>query len=168
MGTLSRRILSLAVLLLVGCSVAACVSAAAPAAWRSWNLGAFDMRAPADLRHSAGGIDSLAGALTAAGLRVDYDFGLYSDPLARRDDTLDYASTTGKVDGLDARFVRFRIAPAGEQAAQSCSGVHVPGVRNSGMGPLALTVLACATQVDGLRDVPAMLASIRFQPPVAR
>ena len=168
MGTLRPRFPTLAFLLLVGSSMAGCVSAAAPADWRTWDLGAFQMRAPADLRLAAGGIDSQAGALTAAGLRIDYDFGLYSDPLARRDDTLDYQSRAGTIDRLDARFVRYRIAPAGQQAAQSCSGVHVPGVRSSGMGPLALTVLACADHAEGLRDVPAMLASIRFQAPSGR
>ncbi len=168
MGALTPRLPTLAVLLLVGGSMAACVSAATPADWRTWDLGAFQMRAPAELRHTAGGIDSQAGALTAAGLRIDYDFGLYSDPLARRNDTLDYHARDGKVDGLDARFVRFRIAPAGAQAGQSCSGVHVPAVRSSGMGPLALTVLACAPHADGLRDVPDMLASIRLQAPQPR
>ncbi len=167
MCTLSRT-RSLTALVLAGCFMAGCVLAAAPAAWRTWDLGAFQMRAPANLSQTAGGIDSQAGALSAGGLRVDYDFGLYSDPLARREDTLDYQSSAGKVDGLDARFVQYRLGSSGEQAAQACSGVHVPRVVTSGMGRLALTVLACAAHADGLADVPTMLASIRFQEPVAR
>ena len=168
MGTLKPRFPTLAFLLLAGSFMAGCVAAAAPADWRTWDLGAFRMRAPADLRLAAGGIDAQSGALTTAALRIDYDFGLYSDPLDRRADTLDYQSRAGTVDGLAARFVGYRIAPAGAQAGQACSGVHVPEVRSSGMGSLALTVLACAEHADGLRDVPAMLASIRFQPPARR
>lgn len=167
MHTLSR-IRSLAALVLAGCSMSGCALAAAPAAWRTWDLGAFQMRAPANLSQTAGGVDSQAGALSAGGLRVDYDFGLYSDPLARREDTLDYQSSAGKVDGLDARFVQYRLGASGEQAAQACSGLHVPRVVTSGMGPLALTVLACTERADGLADVPAMLASIRLQQPAAR
>ncbi len=156
---------------MAGCVLAASTPAS-PAAWRSWDLGAFQVRAPAHLGQTAAGIDSQAGVLSGVNLRIDYDFGLYSDPLARREDTLDYQSRAGKVDGLDARFVQYRLAASSAQAAQACSGVHVPRVRATGMGPLRLTVLACAAQAtgvaDGLVDVPAMLASIRFQEPAAR
>jgi hypothetical protein len=116
---------------------------------------------------TAGGIDSQAGVLTADGLRIDYDFGLYSDPLVRRDDMRDYQSTAGTVDGLAARFVRFRLAGA-TQSLPLCSGVHVPQVRRSGTGILALTVLACADRAERLTDAPAIFESIRFQDTAGR
>jgi hypothetical protein len=164
----SRPLALLAALALIGAGMAGCAFAAAPAVWPTWDLGAFQMRAPATMRMSAGGIDSLAGTLTAEGQRIEYDFGRYADSLTRRDDTLDYASRSGHVDGLQARFVRFRLQHAPDQALPECAGVHVPGVRNSGMGPLALTVLFCAATADGLQHASAVFDSIRFQGPVAR
>ncbi len=132
-----------------------------PADWRTWDMGAFQLRAPGPMQSSAGGIDSQAGALTGEGLRIDYDFGLYSDPLERRDDAVQYDARNGIIDGLPARFVRFRTRdPAGQ--SRSCSGVHVPRVRQSGTGPLSLTVLACAARPERLSDMPAVFSSIRI------
>lgn len=168
MRGLSQSVRRLAAQALIGAGVAGCALAAAPADWHTWDLGAFKMRAPAQMRMSAGGIDSLAGTLAAAGLRLDYDFGLYSDPLTRRDDTLDYTARGGRIDGLEARFVRFRLASASERTLRECAGVHVPGVRSSGMGPLSLTVLLCAASADALAHAPMVFDSIRFQQPVAR
>lgn len=168
MRGLSQPIRRLVVLALLGASTAACAQAAVPADGHTWDLGAFTMRAPVKMRLASGGVDSQAGVLTADGLRIDYDFGLYSDPLNPRDDALEYTSRSGRIDGLDARFVRYRLASAPDRPAQACAGVHVPGVRSSGMGPLALTVLVCAATADGLRDAPAMFDSIRFLGPVVR
>lgn len=141
--------------------------AAMPADWRTWDLGAFQLRAPDHMQLSAGGIDSQAGALTAEGLRIDYDFGLYSDPLERRDDAVQYDASSGSIDGLPARFVRFRTRdPAGH--SRTCSGVHVPRVRQSGTGPLSLTVLACAALPERLTDMPAVFASIRIRGSASR
>ena len=164
----TRRLVALA--LVGGTSMAACVLANdnTPADWRTWDLGAFRMRVPAVLVHVAGGIDSKAGVFTAEGLRIEYDFGLYSDPLTRRDDMLDYQSSEGNVEGLAARFVRYRLAGAADLPARSCSGGFVPGVRMSGMGALKLTVLACAVGGDNLMDVPTIFESIRFQGPAPR
>lgn len=167
MGWLSR-IRRQSALALVGCAMTGCALAVAPADWQRWDFGAFQLRTPAGMQLAAGGIDSQAGALSAGDLRIEYDFGLYSDPLTRRDDTWDYQSRSGSVDGLTARFVRFRLGATPGQTARMCSGVHVPGVRESGMGALALTVLACAARDDSLKVVPAVLASIRFAQPAAR
>lgn len=161
------RLRQLGALALVACSVAACASAATPADWQDWDLGAFRMRTPTGLHHVAGGTDSQAGAWTADGVRISYDYGLYSDPLNRRSAMLDYQSSAGKVDGLDARFVRFRVAES-TGPVQTCSGVHVPLVGTSSMGKLSLTMLACAADADRLQPVPAMFESIRFQGPAAR
>ena len=164
MGWLNRRsgLASCALIVLAGCAMAA-----APANWRSWDLGAFRLQAPANLQQTAGGIDSQAGSLAADGLRVQYDFGRYSDSLTRRDDLLDYQSSAGVVDGLPARFVQFR-AKDQTAPAQFCSGVHVPKVRPSGAVMLSLTVLACAATADQLAPVAAILASIRFQASASR
>lgn len=163
MGWLSARF-SLAVCALI--VLTACTLAAA-ANWRRWELGAFRLQTPANLQQVAGGIDSQAGSLSADGLRVQYDFGRYSDPLTPTDDTLDYHSDAGMVDGLPARFVRFRVKGP-TASAPFCSGVHVPQVRPAGAGMLSLTVLACAMTADQLAPVSAIFASIRFQPPVSR
>jgi len=135
--------------------------AATPPDWRARDLGGFALHTPADMQLRTGGIDSQAGTLTSDSLRIDYDFGLYSDPLAQREDALDFQSCGATVDGLPARQVQFRLQDAAGQS-RSCIGVHVPQVRQSGMGPLRLTVLACADKPDQLKDMPAMFASIRL------
>ena len=136
-----------------------CATAAAPSDWRTWDLGDFSLRTPAAMSLVTGGIDSQAGTLSADGLRIEYDYGLYSDPLIRSSDRLDYRSNAGTVDGLAARFVQFRV----KAPAQSCSGVHVPGVRASGTSTVALTVLACASTADLLQPASAIFATIRFK-----
>jgi hypothetical protein len=124
----------------------ACAMAATPPDWRARDLGGFTLHTPADMQLRAGG---------------DYDFGLYADPLVQREDALDYQSGAAIVDGMSARQVHFRLQDAAGQS-RSCIGVHVPQVRQSGTGPLSLTMLACADKADDLKDVPAMFASIRI------
>ncbi len=160
--TTQRALAPSALIVLSGCAMAA-----APADWRTWDLGAFRLQTPAEMQHVAGGIDSKAGTLASDGLRVQYDFGLYSDPLNPRGAVSDYRSGAGKVDGLPARFVQFRSSGQAGQP-QTCSGVHVAGVRPSSMGMLSLTVLACAATSDQLAPATAILASIRFQAPASR
>lgn len=164
MGWLSTRhgLAPCALIVLSGCAMAA-----APANWRSWDLGALRMQTPANLQQVAGGIDSQAGTLSADGLRVHYDFGRYSDPLMRTGDTLDYRSRPGVVDGLPSQWVQFRVNTP-TAGAQFCSGVHVPRVRPSQAAVVSLTVLACAPTLDQLAPVPAILASIRLQAPASR
>jgi hypothetical protein len=139
----------------------ACAMAATPPDWRARDLGGFTLHTPADMQLRAGGADSQAGTLTSGSLRIDYDFGLYADPLVQREDALDYQSGAAIVDGMSARQVHFRLQDAAGQS-RSCIGVHVPQVRQSGTGPLSLTMLACADKADDLKDVPAMFASIRI------
>lgn len=144
-----------------------CALAAVPSGWRSWDLGAFRLQTPPGLQQQGGAIDSQAGTLVGDGLRVEYDYGRYSDPLARSADRLDYRSETGIVDGLPARFVQYRFQGEGG-GMRSCSGVHVPRVRVSGSNALSLTVLACADTSEQLAAVPTILSSIRFQAAPAR
>lgn len=136
--------------------------AATPSDWQERDLGGFALRTPADMQLRTGGIDSQAGTLTSEALRIDYDFGPYSDPLAQRADALDFHSGAITVDGLPARKVQFRLPDAATGQSRSCIGVHVPQVRQSSTGPMRLTVLACADKPDQLKDVPAMIATIRF------
>lgn len=160
-----RRPIALTV---VAGAMVACAVAAATTEWRIWDLGAFQIRAPSSLHHTAGGIDSKAGVLSTDGLHISYDFGLYSDPLTRRGDMLDYQSVAGSADGLAGRFVRFRQAGTAQQPDRICHGVHVPHVRMSGVGALSLTVLACAFSAESLKDTEAIIASIRFVQPERR
>lgn len=162
------RIRRLGTLALVVGTMAACALANTPSDWQSWDLGAIRLHTPAAMQLKAGGIDSQAGMLTSEGLRIEYDFGLYSDPLTRRDDMLDYRSTDGTVDGRAARIVHFRLTGTAATTLRACSGVHVPAVRRSSMGALSLTVLACAASADDLKDAPDIFRSIRFQGSAAR
>lgn len=141
--------------------------AAVPSHWRTWELGEFRLQTPPGWSQIVGGIDSQAGTLAQGGLRVEYDFGRYSDPLTRRDDMRDYRSNAGAVDGLPARFVQFRATSLGGQM-QSCSGVHVSHIRPSGSAKVSLTVLACADTEAQLGPSAAIIGSIRWSAPVFR
>lgn len=102
-------------------------------------------------------------------LQLDYDYGLYSDPLHQ----LPPAATgvteqTITIDGLIARLVRFS-APAsltGEKSGGSTPmhfiGLHIAQVLHTPMGFQKLTVMAKSADPAQLQQVISVLTSIRF------
>jgi hypothetical protein len=136
--------------------------AADDAAWKLVDAGPFTLRAPRSMVLTQGGTDSTAGSLAGEDLRLDYDFGLYSDPLRQGENSSGYESRDVAVDGFPARFVNFTL-PGKWAPARSCTGVHVPQVRRSALGWLRLTVLACADDPQDLKPARAILATLRFR-----
>lgn len=144
-------------------SMAASSCVAAPG-WTRHDLGAFWMDAPAGWSQSTDrAVDSAAGHLTAEGLRLDYDYGLYSDPLPVPDGATDVRERPVVVDGLPARQVRYRLR-VGSAKPMYYLGVHLAVVRYTSMGPLKLTVLAASSDKKQIRRAEAAMATIRFKP----
>lgn len=151
---LSLGVLALGVL-------AASVGAAAGAQWPVRNLGPFELRAPASMALTQGGIDSMAGALADDRLRLDFDFGLNTDSLQAKPGATDYRMRTMTVDGLPAHLVTYSVAD-NSGPAQFCAGVHVPQVRRSSIGRIGLTLLACGGNPDSIRQAQAIFSTLRF------
>lgn len=156
--TTLRRLGVVAALLMAASS---CV--AAPG-WTRHDLGAFWLEAPPGWSQAADrAVDSSAGHLTAEGLRLDYDFGLYADPLPVPDGATDVRERAVVVDGLPARQVRYRLRD-GSARPMYYLGIHVPDIRSTRMGPLKLTVLAASADKKQIRRAEAAMATIRFKP----
>lgn len=146
------------------------------------DLGGFSWCAPPGWQRLSGNaIDSMAGQFVAGGhggpaLHIDYDFGIYSDPLRQLPPGATQVSEqTIMVDGLAARLVRFSLpAPVTDSATGGKRGIdadapryfvglHVPEIQATPMGPLKLTVLAKSADEARLREAEPVFASIRFE-----
>jgi hypothetical protein len=143
-------------------SVAAgCAGWAGPAgACVTHDLGAFQICVPPDWALKKNGVDSAAGSFRAAGLTVSVDFGLNADPLRIPRDAAAADEAAVTLDGLPARQVEYTLG-----ATQHYFGVHVPQVRSAAMGALKFTLLGEAADAAALRELPAVVSTIRFKPP---
>lgn len=121
-------------------------------------LGGFSLQLPAAVSQQAGGIDSRAGRLSGPGLQIDYDLGLYADPLLPREGISGRKEHAVVVDGLPGRLVRWRQ----EQPELHFIGLHLPAVGSSGMGPLRLTLLAQTPDAQQLDALQSLLLSLRL------
>ncbi|WP_349741957.1 hypothetical protein [Roseateles cavernae] len=122
------------------------------------DLGGFSLQLPATVAQQAGGIDSKAGRLHGDGLLIDYDLGLYSDPLLNRDGVSGYEEKPVLVDGRPARLVRWRQ----QDSKRYFIGLHLPELRVTPMGPIRLTLLAQTSDATRLDDIQALLLSLRL------
>jgi hypothetical protein len=140
---------------------------ACAAGWQTVKPGGFVFSAPATLKHSAGGTDSNAGNLQDASLRISYDFGAYSDPLTSVEGASGLTQRPGTVGGLAARFVNFARPVAGG-GTEVCEAVHVPRVRDSGLGgSIKLTLVLCGDAKATRAAADKVFASIQFTAPAA-
>jgi len=123
-------------------------------------LGGFSLQLPAAVSQQASGVDSRAGRLSAPGLLIDYDLGLYADPLLPREGISGREERAVVVDGLPGRLVLWRQ----EQPAplRYFVGLHLPAVGSSGMGPIRLTLLAQTLDVRQLDALQALLLSFKL------
>lgn len=122
------------------------------------DLGGFSLQLPATMVQQAGGIDSKAGRLHGDGLLIDYDLGLYSDPLLNRDGVNGYEEKVVVVDGRPARLVRWQQP----DSTRYFIGLHLPDLRTTAMGPIRLTLLAQTSDATRLDDIQALLLSLRL------
>jgi hypothetical protein len=149
--------------LVAALSIVAGCAGAASAPWNKLDLGPFLMSAPAGWTLRQGGTDSVTGHLGSEGLDLDYDFGLYSDPLAVPAGARDVSERAVQVDGLPARRVSYTLQ-RNASAPVYYLGVHVPQVRVISLGRIRLTLLAHSTAAKELAEVDAVVATIRFKP----
>jgi len=149
------------VLALAGWTLAGLVMAAEPLPRRE--LGGFSLQLPPGMQQQAGGSDSRAGRLVGGALRIDYDLGLYADPLQPREGISAREERAVQIDGRPARLVRWRVeGPASPATARFFVGLHLPQAGQSVMGPIRLTLLAQADDAAGLNEAQAILLSLRL------
>ena len=145
-------------------SIASAWLGATPGAWLRHDLGAFWMQAPPGWTYSKGtGTDSAVGRLHSAGVSMDVDFGLYSDPLQIPEGAAYVKEQALTVDGLPARQVSYVMYPAAAPPVHYL-GLHVPVVRTTSMGKKKLTLLAQSADALPLKQAAAVMATIRFKP----
>lgn len=145
-------------------SIASAWLGATPSTWVRHDLGAFWMQAPPTWTYSKGqGIDSAVGRFDSAGVSMDFDFGMYSDPLRIPAGATDVKEHALKVDGLPARQVSY-IMHAAATTPVHYLGLHVPQVRTTSMGKQKLTLLAQSAEALPLKKAAAVMATIRFKP----
>jgi hypothetical protein len=141
------------------------LSAAAQTPARREVAGLFSLQMPPSIAlQASGGSDSrsgqLSGNMSGSGLRIDYDFGLYADPLLPRDGSSAHEERALRVDGLPARLVRWRVErPA---PTRFFLGLHLPEVGRSSAGPIRLTLLAQGKDEAQVEEAQAMLLSLHM------
>ena len=122
------------------------------------DLGGFSLKLPATMVQQVGGVDSKAGRLHGDGLLIDYDLGLYSDPLLSREGVSGYEETAVVVDSRPARLVRWQQP----DSTRYFIGLHLPDLRATAMGPIRLTLLAQTTDATRLDEIQNLLLSLRL------
>lgn len=104
-------------------------------AWKRASTTGFSLELPPEWRiERRQGIDSYVGIITGGGVELSYDYGSWSNPLAKDDDP-DHTVTYECIDGCRAKIVvpanRFPCDPASDRAtATKMTGVYfesVPG-----------------------------------------
>lgn len=148
--------------ILVLTAVAGCAAANSGDGWSIRDFKSFTLRAPSDWVSVTGGTDSLAGRLAGSGVQLDYDFGLYSDPLNAPYGARDLQAESHAIDGLSARRVSFSQPSDAGASVHHCVGIHVPQVRQSSMGNIRFTALACTKDPARLALARSVLSTLRF------
>jgi hypothetical protein len=140
-------------------------SAGAPAdtPCRRRTLGEFSICVPAPWQLERRGSDSASGRFTDGAVRLEYDFGLYSDPLKIPQHATDTHEKEVTAGGLAARQVAYTL-PQVSGAPVLWLGLHVPRVRQVSMGWLKLTLLAQAADPRQLQQAAEAMATVRFNP----
>jgi hypothetical protein len=122
-------------------------------------LPGFSLCLPPGWQHLPGaGTDSTVGSLRGPGLEIQYDLGLYSDPLREPEGAADFQARPAELLGRPVRWVRYRLNREGR--TWHLLGLHVPEVRRSRMGPLRLTLLARTAEAERVEAATAILGSL--------
>lgn len=128
------------------------------------DLGGFSIELPTALALQArGGIDSHSGRWVGDGLQLDYDLGLYADPLLARESISARVERDVIVDGRPARLVHWRLDQPAPR--RYFVGLHLAQIQMSSAGPLHLTLLAHGTDPAALKAAEAMLLTLRLGAP---
>lgn len=102
--TLSVGLIIFGALLAIGCSSSE-KKAQGPRGWRELDAGTFTIWVPLGWEgRRLQGIDSYVGEFVGDGVKLEFDFGAYSNPLAESDDP-QYLVTYELIDGRNAKIV---------------------------------------------------------------
>jgi len=149
-------------------------SPAQPAHPKDWSLfstgNGFTFYGPFRTGHDRlQGEDSAVGRIEGAGFALEYDFGLYSNPLEGMKNLSDYSESHVKIDGRDAVIRRGTIMENGRQ--RYAIGLYVPQVYVSwGLRPdgnwVSLEIGGEAGTEAERKTVEKLFSTIRFDRPM--
>ena len=133
--------------------------------WIELSVGhAFVMQAPPGSRFvPAAGTDSFVGEIRGPGFTMQMDFGRYSNPLSSSESLRQVQSVETRIDGRAARIVS-GIFVMPEAGGRYFTGLHVPEVALTAIGPVKLTLSAAVRREPTQGVLLRMFATIRFKP----
>lgn len=133
--------------------------------WIELSIGhAFVMQAPPGSRFvPAAGTDSFVGEIRGPGFTLQMDFGRYSNPLSNSGSMRQAQSVETRIDGRAARIVRGILATP-EASGRYFTGLHVPEVASTAIGPVKLTLSGAVRRERTHAVLLRMFATIRFKP----
>ena len=127
-----------------------------PSNWKKVNEHYFEFYVPPDMEKvMVQGIDSHVGQYQNKSITLNFDYGLYSDPL-------NYVSKqpqeSVEIDGHQARIVRYKDADG-----RFIMAVHIPAIlrEREYVGPKLTMFSSCASQTD-FDTVREIYYSVRF------
>lgn len=156
---ISKKVLWSILVLLIFCG---CLSSfsfrSAPLGWKRFQEGdKFSFSAPKNLEsQETHGIDSFAGQYNSPDLKLQFDYGMYSDPLENTSPD-DFKAEKAMIGGHEARIVTFRSAGL-EPEFSYWAGVHFPDLGDR----VKLTMLVRSAKAQGQKKAKIIFHSIRF------
>ncbi len=147
-----------------GCADSGSSLSSVPAEWVEVDAGsAFSLTAPPGTRFSPGdGKDSFIGSFEAAGLRLSFDYGLYSNPLVSDGSGKNYTARNVDIDGKKAKIVTNYI-PHRSTKRPYFIGVYFQDVGKSSIGTIKLTVHTSVERKEDYDIVEKIFGTIRFK-----
>jgi hypothetical protein len=119
--------------------------------------GAFTFKVPGDMSGvDTRGIDSIAGAFAGPSIKLEYDYGAFSDPLGN-DSSDGFKLTLLTIDGHEARIERFQD-PSADASFPLVAAIHFPDLGNGNL----LTMYARSRDEDAQDVAMDIFRSIRF------
>lgn len=135
-----------------------------PADWSSFATKcSFSFRAPpGTVEQISQGTDSCVTHHTVGTCELSGDYGGYSDPLIDYGDNADYSDEPTRIDGNDARLVRFRSAADGDGDGKFVAAVHFARLQNEASANIKFTLYAACDSVMGRATVLDLFKTIDF------
>jgi hypothetical protein len=131
-----------------------------PDGWHLLDAGDFTIYAPANWKfHKLQGIDSYVGEFVGDGVRLEFDYGLYSNSIPAEATEPTYTVTEEKIGGHLARIVSPKIPGRGITAIY---------FREVGNGSNGLFINAINLSDSQQKAVLVMFTTVRFRPTLPR
>lgn len=122
----------------------------------------FSLTAPGGTTfHPSQGLDSFVGAFTNQKFRIDFDYGLYSDPLTNYSGQPDYKIQELQIDNRKARIISYSD-PTNTQYPYFI-GVHFYDLGKTMLGTTKLTVFSRLKDKKDYPTLEKIYRSIKFR-----